>query len=52
MAEQQAGRTEEFSDGAVQGVGAYAVGISNGKPFAVTRRCRHSIAADTRSLQT
>ena len=41
MAEQQAGRTEEFSDGAVQGVGPYAVGISNGKPFAVPRRCRH-----------
>ena len=41
MAEQQAGRTGEFSDGVVQGVGAYAVGISNGKPFAVTRRCRH-----------
>lgn len=41
MAEQLAGRTDEFDDGAVKGVGAYAVGMSNDAPFAVTRRCRH-----------
>jgi nitrite reductase/ring-hydroxylating ferredoxin subunit len=40
MAE-QAGRIEEFEDGAVKGAGSYAVGISNGQPFAVSRRCRH-----------
>ena len=38
---EEAGSTEEFEAGAVKGVGAYAVGISNGQPFAVTRRCRH-----------
>lgn len=41
MAEQEAGRVEEFEQGAVKGVGPYAVGISGGQPFAVTRRCRH-----------
>lgn len=40
MAE-QAGRRDEFDHGAVKGVGAYAVGVSNGQPFAVSRRCRH-----------
>jgi nitrite reductase/ring-hydroxylating ferredoxin subunit len=40
MAE-QAGRTDEFAGGEVKGVGPYAVGLSNGRPFAVSRRCRH-----------
>jgi nitrite reductase/ring-hydroxylating ferredoxin subunit len=37
----QAGRMDEFDGGAVKGVGPYVVGISNGRPFAVSRRCRH-----------
>jgi nitrite reductase/ring-hydroxylating ferredoxin subunit len=37
----QAGRIEEFEGGAVKGVGAYAVGLSKGRPFAVSRHCRH-----------
>jgi nitrite reductase/ring-hydroxylating ferredoxin subunit len=40
MAE-QAGRMEEFEGGAVKGVGPYAVGMSKGRPFAVSRHCRH-----------
>jgi nitrite reductase/ring-hydroxylating ferredoxin subunit len=40
MAE-QAGRTDEFEGGEVKAVGSYAVGMSKGKPFAVSRRCRH-----------
>ena len=40
MAE-QAGRREEFDQGAVKGVGRQVVGVSNGQPFAVSRRCRH-----------
>ena len=40
MAE-QAGRMEEFEGGAVKGVGPYAVGLSKGRPFAVSRHCRH-----------
>ena len=35
------GRAEDLEPGSVRGVGAYAVGVSNGEPFAVTRRCRH-----------
>ncbi len=38
---EQAGRLDEFEGGAVKAVGAYAVGVSNGQPFAVSRRCRH-----------
>ena len=38
---QQAGRADEFGSGEVKAVGAYAVGMSNGRPFAVSRRCRH-----------
>jgi nitrite reductase/ring-hydroxylating ferredoxin subunit len=40
MAE-QAGQRDEFEGGAVKGVGSYAVGVSKGQPFAVSRRCRH-----------
>jgi nitrite reductase/ring-hydroxylating ferredoxin subunit len=40
MAE-QAGRIEEFEGGAVKGVGSHAVGLSKGRPFAVSRHCRH-----------
>ncbi len=40
MAE-EAGRPEEFAHGEVKGVGSYAVGMSKGQPFAVSRRCRH-----------
>lgn len=38
---EQAGTRDEFDDGAVKGVGPYAVGVSDGQPFAVSRRCRH-----------
>jgi nitrite reductase/ring-hydroxylating ferredoxin subunit len=38
---QQAGRADEFGSGEVKAVGAFAVGMSNGRPFAVSRRCRH-----------
>ena len=37
----EAGRPEDFDDGAVKGVGHFAVGLSHGQPFAVSRRCRH-----------
>jgi nitrite reductase/ring-hydroxylating ferredoxin subunit len=37
----QAGRRDEFGAGEVKAVGSYAVGISKGQPFAVSRRCRH-----------
>jgi nitrite reductase/ring-hydroxylating ferredoxin subunit len=40
MAE-RAGLIDEFDHGEVKAVGAYAVGMSNGRPFAVSRRCRH-----------
>jgi nitrite reductase/ring-hydroxylating ferredoxin subunit len=38
---EQVGSVEDFAAGKVKGSGAYAVGMSNGEPFAVTRRCRH-----------
>jgi len=38
---EEAGRTDEFAGGEVKGVGSYAVGVSSGRPFAVSRRCRH-----------
>jgi nitrite reductase/ring-hydroxylating ferredoxin subunit len=41
MAKTQVGPRDDFGPGEVKGVGPYAVGISNGQPFAVTRRCRH-----------
>jgi nitrite reductase/ring-hydroxylating ferredoxin subunit len=44
VAETNAGRSEEFDRGRVKGVGHYAVGVSNGTPFAVSRRCRHLVA--------
>ena len=37
----QAGRKDEFDAGAVKAAGSYAVGVSLGRPFAVSRRCRH-----------
>jgi len=37
----EAGRAEDFEAGTVKPVGAYAVGMSHGQPFAVSRRCRH-----------
>jgi nitrite reductase/ring-hydroxylating ferredoxin subunit len=37
----QAGRTAEFDGGEVKAAGSYAVGVSNGRPFALSRRCRH-----------
>jgi len=39
--EVNAGEAEAFESGTVRAVGSYAVGISNGQPFAVSRRCRH-----------
>jgi len=39
------GKREEFDEGSVKGVGRHVVGVSNGQPFAVSRRCRH-LAAD------
>jgi nitrite reductase/ring-hydroxylating ferredoxin subunit len=38
---EKAGRRDEFDSGAVKAVGSYAVGTSRGRPFAVSRRCRH-----------
>ena len=38
---QQAGKKDEFDSGEVKAVGSYAVGMSKGRPFAVSRRCRH-----------
>jgi nitrite reductase/ring-hydroxylating ferredoxin subunit len=38
---QQAGQKDEFDSGEVKAVGSYAVGVSKGRPFAVSRRCRH-----------
>jgi len=40
MAE-QVGTRDEFAPGEVRAAGQYAVGISAGTPFAVSRRCRH-----------
>ncbi len=38
---QRAGKKDEFDSGEVKAVGSYAVGMSKGQPFAVSRRCRH-----------
>jgi nitrite reductase/ring-hydroxylating ferredoxin subunit len=34
----------ELAGGAVRRVGDFAVGLSRGEPFAVSRRCRHQLA--------
>jgi nitrite reductase/ring-hydroxylating ferredoxin subunit len=37
-------RADEVVPGSVHRVGSWAVGSSEGEPFAVSRRCRHQLA--------
>ena len=37
----EAGPPQDFEGGVVKAVGDFAVGLSHGQPFAVSRRCRH-----------
>jgi nitrite reductase/ring-hydroxylating ferredoxin subunit len=37
-------RADAVVPGSVHAVGQWAVGTSNGEPFAVSRRCRHQLA--------